>query len=592
MIYSKCLKLLWLVTITAVLLTSVDQVAVAAQPIHLSVAESGDFHKAITALSEQGKVVVVAEGVPWHPHLSPQSATKLIVPPALDGAVEAIAKAYDYSVERVGNIFVLRKLYSGSDDFPALTPNECEHAFVSFQQVTEPFNSHALSSQIKLLESPGPHLRRDQVQIVHPLVDAFAASLTPDQLAMMDHNNLLVSSLSQDQQKMARQLRLSLYIQHPMDRMARLLPLLEQAEQKAVFCWQDMYSFRHVFGYTLPQQEGGHTLLQFHPLSHSTGWEDLNSVPDTQPVGPDPTDPSSLLVQANLPAAQTLADAIVGINSRPGSVIHADVDAALATKPVTLAGADNAPTDQVLHALADVYGLRLSDLSPARPGAFRLTLQDVPPPSDLVALPLSLRKVLPEPFARAAHLDKMVAEEQEFYDFWQTPRFPKHSNQASQAQGAEETLAELEQAMRERKRANSGNTDFSAGLERIKQAKAMLPALRVAAIRRLRALVEPKLQAKPSGIVISDLGEPEREALATVFLVEAAQSLGSLLTQRVPDTVQHFDQATLGGGIREDTGHLSFTVEFHIPNPAGGLEINGGDINVPYYGNASKDNKK
>lgn len=592
MIYPKYLRLLWLVTVAATSLTSVNQVAAAARPIHLKVAECSDFHEAVTALSEQGKVVIVAEGVPLHPHLSQQDAGKLTVAASLDDEMKAIAVAYDYSVQRVGDVFVLKKLYSIPNDLPTLTQAECDHVLMLMPRVVEPFNPHGLSYHIQFLAPPGPQLRRDQTRIVHPLVDSFATSLTPNQLAMMEKNVLLVSSLSQSQKALARQLRFSLYLQEPMDRIALLPPILKQAEQSAVFCWQDTRSARHVFGYTLPDHRGDRTLLRFHPLSHSTGGEDLDTFsPDPQATGPDPTDPSSLPVQAETPAAQTLAEAVAALNTRSVGAIHADVDAAVAAKPVTLAGANNAPASQVLHALADVYGLRLVD-TPGSPGKLTLTLPDVPPPSELADLPSSLRQALPDPFVRATHLDKIVAAQQQFYDFWQLPRDPKHLNQASRAPGVEETQAELEQAMLERKRANSDNVDFKAGLDRIKEAQAALPALRFAAIRRLRALVEPKLQAKPDGVALSDLGEPEHEAIATIFLVEATQSLGDLITQAVPDTVLHFDQDTLGGGIQANSQPPSFTVQFHMPNSAGGLEVNGGGIGVTYNKDYGKGDDK
>ena len=72
----------------------------------------------------------------------------------------------------------------------------------------------------------------------------------------MKKNFLLISSLSESQKSMARQLNLSLYIQQPMDEVARFPPVMKQAEQNAVFCWQDYNQFKHVFGYTLPETAG------------------------------------------------------------------------------------------------------------------------------------------------------------------------------------------------------------------------------------------------------------------------------------------------------------------------------------------------
>ena len=591
MTYANRFVSLWSLT-TVTLIAMVHSVA-AAPPLRLTTTEAGEFHQAVMALAEQGHVAVVAEGVPLHPHLSVQEAAKLEGPLSLDDAVKAVANAYDYSSQREGNVYVLKKRYSDPDDLSVLTPAECSHALALLQQVAEPFNSHSLVTKIQFLAPPGPHLRRDQVRILDPPVDAFVASLTADQKADMEKNKLFVSSLSQPQKALARQIRLALYVQTPMDLIALLLPLSEQARQSAIFCWQNTPSAQHVFGYALLEKRGDQSVLRFHALSHSTGSEDFNSYSfDTQPAGPDPTDPGSISHQPETGAAQTLADAIASLNARSGGAIHANVDPAVAAKPVTIAGAGNASAGQILQALADVYGLRLVNSTPGGPATSTLTLPDILPPSELAELPSSLRQAFPEPFARATHLDKIVADEQQFYNFWQTPRYPKHSGQVPSPSGAEETPAELEQAMLQRKRENSGNVEFNAGLEHIEQAKATLSALRNAAIRRLRTLIEPKLQAHPNGIAISDLGEQEHDALATIFLVEAAQAAGDLITQKVPDTALHFDQAVLSGGIHEDAQPPVFEVQFHIPNPAGGLEIDGGGISVPYYKDYGKEDKK
>ena len=158
-----------------------------------------------------------------------------------------------------------------------------------------------------------------------------------------------------------------------------------------------------------------------------------------KPAGPDlasdPTDPDpSYRFRPTLPPAHTLAEiGCLCINARANSALHVDIDTAVTVKPVTLAGFDNIPADQVLHALADVYGLRLSDPLPGSPVKFNLTLPDVAPPSDIAALPASLRQALPEPFLQAAHIEKVMAEEQRFTDFWRIPRSPTRPAQVPAA---------------------------------------------------------------------------------------------------------------------------------------------------------------
>jgi hypothetical protein len=583
----------WLLIIPVLASFSSELPAIASSSLSLSKAECGDFHQAIIALATRGQVAIIAEGVPGHPHFSVQDTAKLTQPMLVNDAIKSVADVYDYSVQQEMNIFVLKKRYSSIDDFPAITQAEANHTLVQLQQISEPFNPHGLSHRIQFLAPQGPNLRPDQILILHPLIDSFAGSLTPEQNAEMQKSKLLVSSLTPNQKTIIQKMRLSLYVQMPLDQIALLPPVLKQSEQSAVFCWQDTYAAKHVFGYTLPEQRGKQTVVRFHALGHSTGEEDYgNFTPDPDPAGSDPTAPSGSAVQSDNPPTETLADVIAELNAKSIGVVHADIDPAVAAKPITLAGIDNAPPLKILQALADVYGLRLTNSMPDHPTVFTLTFPNVAPPADLAELPSALRQTFPEPFARATHLERIVAEEQQFYDFWQTPRNPKHSDQASHPADIEETPADLERAMLERKRASSGNVEFKAGLDSINKAKATFPTLRNAAIRRLRALIEPKLQAHPSGIPISDLGEQEHEALATIFLVEAAQAMGDLLTQKVPDTVLHFDQASLGGGIHEDAHPPSFDVQFHIPNPVGGLEIDGGGMGVPYYKDYDADGKK
>jgi len=558
---------------------------VIAQPLpQLDVSQASEFHHAITALAEQAHVTLIAEGVPRHPHLSLPDVAKLTERADLDDEVETVADAYDYSVERRGDVFVLKKRYSDPHDLPALTPAECEHTLALLQRVAEPFNPHALVWHIEPLTPHSPQLEFSQVQIVHPFVKAFADSLTPDQLEGMNKDKLLVSSLSQDQKALARRLRLSAYTQQPMEDLARFLPQLKQVEQNAVFRLQETSSSPRTFGYLSPEGPEDPTHLLFHPLTRMDRSQDLGiSFPsDLRPTDADPTDPNQASMEVSSTTTQTLSSVIAFLNAQSGGALHANVDTAVGAKPVSVAGSKNAPADQVLQALADVYGLSLLRSPLNNPIMFTITLPDVTPPSELVALPSSLRQALPEPFARAAHLEKMVAEEQKFYDFWHPSRDPKRLTPPSHTLGIEETQAEMKQAMLERKRAVGGLTEIKAGLGRVKQAQSALPTLRLAAIQRLRVLVEPRLRMKPDGIAISDLGESEHEAIATIFMAEAAQALGDLITQAVPDTALHFDQARIGGGIQENSQPPSFSIMFHPPIAAGGLEINSGSINVPY----------
>lgn len=452
---------------------------VVARPLtQLSASHLTDFQEALKAIAEQGHVTLVAEGVPSHPRLSQQEVAKLTIPTSLDDEVKVVAAAYDYDSQRLGNVFVLKKRYSAPDELPALTQSECMNTLTLLQKVSDPFNPHALPTSIKLLVPPATQLRRDQFQVINPLLDRFAASLTPAQMEAMHMNKLSVSSLSQDQKALARQVQLLLYIQHPLESIAELPSELEAADRDAVFCWHDTDSSPHVFGYTLPKQPGDWVMSRFHPLSRFVDSDKLDlTYTSPQFTSPDPTDPNPVptSAQSDVAPSQTLADAVAELNKYAGTP-HTDVDVSVATKPVTLVGGDNAPVLQVLQSLANVYGLRLLASPAGSTTRLVITLPGVSPPSDIVDLPSSLRHALPDSFVRAIHLDRMVAEEQQFHDFWQSPVDSKRPSQASNKSSVEETQSELEQAMQERRRVLSGPNEFNAATERIKQAESTLPA--------------------------------------------------------------------------------------------------------------------
>ncbi len=560
--------------------------------IRLNESQKGDFRKALASLAEQGHVAIVAEGVPLRPHLLPQDAAKLVVSPLVDDAVTAVAGAYDYTAQREGEVFVLKKRYFNPDDLPALTQSECEKALVSIKKVAAPFNPHAQSVYIRYL-AHASRLRRDQYQIVNPPLDMLAASLTPNQLELMRQNRLCVSTLSGDQQALVQKLQLYLYVQEPIETVDPLLTRLTQVERSGIFHWQDTDMHQHVFGYNLPTQLNDRVPTRFHPLSYSTGLEDLGIIDLSapSPLVSDPTDPSTSIIEVDASHAQTLESAVVALNSRHDGP-QIDVDATVTAIPVTLIGSENAPMHQVLRGLADACSLRLTDAPLGISAKSTLTLPDATPPSALLGLPPSLRQALPGPFARAIHLDRIVSVEEQFYNLWQPTRDPKIPLQTSHTPNSEEALADLEQAMQTRKRAISGPEEFNAGQEQIKQMEAALPALRIAAIRRLRALVEPKLRAKPNGIALSELGEAEHEAMAVIFLVEATQSLIKLLTQAPPESVLHLDRAVLAGGVHTDVMPPVFSISFNALTSDGRVQASGGGMAAEYIKDYGKDDKK
>ena len=527
---------------------------------HPTAAQVGDFRKALVVLAEHGHVAFVAEGVPLHPLLSPQDATKLVMSASLDDDVKAVAKAYDYTSERRGNLFILKKCYSDPDDLPALTWAECEHSIEEMRRISDPFNPHVLRSQIVKGTTDG------QAQPSNPLLDPLLASLTPDQLDAMHRGKLPVSSLSPEQQGLVRRLVYYLYIQEPFVALDLELSHFHRTGQEAVLIRQDLGTSKQVLGYKLPMKAG--SLIPLYPLSQFNGQEDAFGLvlfpASMAPTGSDPTDPGLAPVQAI--HAQTLADAVVDLGP-----VRTAVDPAIAAKPVTLAGLQNAQADEVLRALADVYGLRLSN-DPTRPA---LMLPSAPMPSSVEGLPSALRQTLPDPLARAMHMDITVAAIARLVELASagTTKSPSPSNSSARLD-VEETRDEQEQAMQERKKQLGVVTSKGETIsEQTYHATETLKHIRITAIRKLRALVEPELLGKPQGLPLSALGKSEHEALATVLMVDTVQALLEPLTQPMSSIATQPDRVVLRGGVSNDNGSPTLTIELGKPMPDGSIRF-------------------
>jgi hypothetical protein len=227
-----------------------------------------------------------------------------------------------------------------------------------------------------------------------------------------------------------------------------------------------------------------------------------------------------------------------------------EVDAALAAKPVTIFGESFAPPERVLAALADVYGLRVT--SDKDKGTLRLTrrgYREVAKPADL---PVSLRAAFPEPLVRAFLVE--IAN----------PVDPAKRTDAS-TESQEESMAW------NRTRLRPGE-------------------VRIAAMRRLRAWVEPLVKAAPDGRApLSAVGDGPRSALANLLMADAWAALGPLIQHPVPDWIVRFDQVYLVGGLYEDAGEQRFSLFITTPT-ADGQRLNwtGPGVSNVYFGPASR----
>jgi len=110
--------------------------------------------------------------------------------------------------------------------------------------------------------------------------------------------------------------------------------------------------------------------------------------------------------------------------------------------------------------------------------------------------------------------------------------------------------------------------------------------LRLAAARRLRALIEPKLLAASEGrILLSTLGEAEHKALAVALAADALASVAMTGDNPVPFYIAHFNDTVLTGGIKTgDDGAPRFGIVFNVRDAENG-QVRKAGIGNARFGN-------
>ena len=241
----------------------------------------------------------------------------------------------------------------------------------------------------------------------------------------------------------------------------------------------------------------------------------------------DPTRPLTVRPASTMPLARpptdteptTLAQVVAGLKGRPGAKVL--VDAALASKHVSIFGGSGLPAAALVQAMADVYGLRVKVKDD---GTLLLTLLPHLIPLNYAALVVDVRNALPDPLARAAIRD--AARENVNGDFGQSRPYWR---------GASQT-------------------------------KKVILDLQHSALRALRTEAEPRIRpAKDGRIPLSSLSSRANAELAVVLAMPSVQELAMLAAQGVPETVSRFDELRLVGGPSRESGGTTFELELDLP---------------------------
>lgn len=494
------------------------------------------FLDALGVLAAQAGVAFVAEGEPLSPVLSGMKAQDLPSGTAtLSATVAKLAAAYDYRAERRGNVFVLKKRYTDPKDLPGVTLEECRLSMRDALHLLAPFSPG--------FTSPAPSQ--------DPRIKWLIASLTAEQLrAMADRpRGLPVAVLDARQQAQIWRFALHIYVQYPeRDAKAALAQLDCVLDPKTTFGWGDQDGQR-VFGYEGPLATARGPRVSFCPLldqgtSAVAGPDGTLRLSLTNPPDAGATDsPVPLPAARRAALGTTLGAAVALLNARPGGAAKLAVDEALSAKPVTVVGAEAAPPAAVLRALADVYGLLVKEEKEEGGDVLRVTRYRRRAVTDVAGLPDALRRVFPEPLVRALRVDDL--------DAVRAQRRDDLSRTASKKAG--ETGADPPAMPLNRE---SGLATAIRHQERFRlqrQLGAAPDALRVAAVRLLKAGVEPRLKVAPGGrVALGALGGPERMALANALMADCLGQMRTLLGRNPPEYITRFAQTVLLGGVTKD----------------------------------------
>jgi|GEM_PF-3043895 len=488
--------------------------------------QASSFHSAFTALARQGHVTFVAESqplkmilTPWH---TPRS--NLIGEP-LSQIVTEVAAAYDYDVERHSSVFLLKKRYNDSADLPDVTLAECAQALDDLQAITNTLNPHLDIGQFggdedvaNLFTSLTPEQlerMRDKSRSV-PVIDGtvvsdaqIEANIKQSYELAIQSQGLPISTLTPEQRDVIR--RIILVVQIELPTMAFDPKVAADAAKKDLsFCWR-MNGKERSFGYEISddpaKKESGKQFASLVVTGSSFASTILiNGKPLVMP--PDPVKPLALPQPVLTVKSVSLAQAIGALNTRDATISSGVgetppkrlVDAALASKQVSLFGVENTPPAALFQSLADIYGL---SILPRKDHTLLLTRHPLRIPLDFSGFPDDVRNSTPEPLLRAVI-----------------------KNSARQVAGVK-----LQPGM------------TSVGLVTAS------PNLVNSALHELRVAAEPRIRAAQDGHVsLSSLGDRERTALAVALSVPQLESLVSTADRGVPEIVTRFDELCMKGG--------------------------------------------
>jgi len=496
-------------------------------PVSLDRTQASHFDNAIQSLSLQGRVVFVAEGWPLHPKLQGKDIPQLAPGEPLASALSNLAAAYDYDASYRYGVWRLTKRYTDPSDLPEVTQDECIQAMQDVVKVMQPYATDATWPA-----------KRDALD---GLIPQIAASLNPDQIQALQKNDLPLSSLNSDQQALAWKFALYFYDQKALNEAHNTLGTLQSAVNPAV--GQGTVAGKYsLFGYQITSISAKVTFVPFaRTLTVSADGSYADPSGFALPV---------MSRQAGLePASQsgltTLEGEAEALNKRGA---HIEVDAALQSKPIYIVGDSYATPEQVLDAMAAVYGLNIYKHDD---GIMQLRRPLWQMPANITGLGDAVWHVLPAPLLRAIHKGEPT----------------KPVDQA--------TLS------------NPSIPDTQI-LQQMQGNRALPSQIHQAALLKLRQDVARyhMEHKKADPVPLSALSEADREAFAVVLMTDFLHSALEEYDRPIPFYLTDFNQLVLRGGPYEspdNRSHWKFALNFALPDGNGGMQDGPAMFDMPYF---------
>ncbi|GAB4458215.1 MAG: hypothetical protein OHK0029_19180 [Armatimonadaceae bacterium] len=322
------------------------------------------FEDTLERIANEGRISILVEGTPYLSRLTEQEQSLVAQKRTVEDALVTVATLRDYRVLQDSkgkrpqpSVYILQKQYRKYPEVPCVTFEECKTSLAEIHNLLERFDPH-------------PPVK-SQPDLIFDVVDSI-----PDQQVTKE-KAFLVKNLSREAQAQLWRMALYVYIGNSTSDARRQIAGFNEIQEQKIYRTKNDKGETD-FGYNVTYRDGQQGFISL--TASGFGF-----------LGPNFETPPASVAQP----AQKLSEIIAQWNKHTSD--RYEVDPALATKPVLLFGEQFTHTDDLLYAVADLYGLRVKSENSQQ----LLTFKKIDYPRNLGDLYASVRQRIPEPLSRA-----------------------------------------------------------------------------------------------------------------------------------------------------------------------------------------------